>query len=87
MKAWLEHPLRLTVRFLWMAGELVLAALRFAVHCSFRATDAAMSARAAWLQHTSSRLLRIFSTKTRVTGPIPGSGLLVCNHLSYLDVI
>ena len=87
MKTWLKHPLRLTLRFLWMASELALAALRFAFQCSFRSADTAISAQAAWMQHTAGRLLRIFATETRVIGPIPAHGLLISNHLSYLDVI
>lgn len=31
--------------------------------------------------------MRIFGAETSVTGIIPQSGLLVCNHLSYLDVL
>ena len=44
-------------------------------------------ARAAWLQRSSRRVLRIFGTETCVVGRIPGNGLLVCNHLSYLDIL
>lgn len=44
-------------------------------------------ARATWLQKSSRRVLRIFGAETCVTGVIPQSGLLVCNHLSYLDVL
>lgn len=70
-----------------MIGELTLATFRFAAQCGFRGSDEALPSRAAWLQHTSGRLLRIFSAETRVTGPVPERGLLICNHLSYLDVI
>jgi len=44
-------------------------------------------ARAAWLQQSSRRVLRIFGTETSVVGSIPQNGLLVCNHLSYLDIL
>ena len=70
-----------------MAAELALASLRFLFQCSFRSAGSATSARAAWMQHTAGRLLRIFATETRVIGPIPAHGLLISNHLSYLDVI
>ena len=43
--------------------------------------------RAAWLQISSLRLLRVFRIKTQFEGNIPLSGLLVCNHLSYLDIL
>ncbi len=35
----------------------------------------------------SRRLLRIFDVQFQTTGPIPKSGLLVSNHLSYLDIL
>jgi 1-acyl-sn-glycerol-3-phosphate acyltransferase len=44
-------------------------------------------ARAAWLHQSSKRVLRIFRTDTSVVGSIPRHGLLVCNHLSYLDIL
>jgi 1-acyl-sn-glycerol-3-phosphate acyltransferase len=31
--------------------------------------------------------MRVFGAETRTFGPIPSSGLLVCNHLSYLDIL
>ena len=87
MKAWLNHPLRITGRLLWLGGGLVLAALIFVGQCAFRPEDAALAARALWLQRTCRRLLRIFGISSLVSGPIPSSGLLVCNHLSYLDIL
>ncbi len=45
------------------------------------------AARAAWLHRASRRHLRIFGCTTAVTGVIPQSGLLVSNHLSYLDIL
>jgi 1-acyl-sn-glycerol-3-phosphate acyltransferase len=32
-------------------------------------------------------MLRIFRIETQLTGNIPSNGLLVCNHLSYLDIL
>jgi 1-acyl-sn-glycerol-3-phosphate acyltransferase len=45
------------------------------------------AARAAWLQYASQRVLRIFRVETHLSGSVPYNGLLVCNHLSYLDVL
>jgi len=87
MKSWLDHPLRVTGRLLWLGGELLLAALSYASHCAFRARDSLPAARAVWLQSSSRRVLRVFRVETRAAGKIPSSGLLVCNHLGYLDVI
>jgi len=45
------------------------------------------AARTRWLQGVCRRALRVFKASLHVTGPIPSSGLLVCNHLSYLDIL
>jgi 1-acyl-sn-glycerol-3-phosphate acyltransferase len=39
------------------------------------------------LQDSCKQVLRIFKLERQVCGPIPSSGLLVCNHLSYLDIL
>ncbi len=43
--------------------------------------------RALWLHHLCRRLLPIFGVELNVTGPVPARGLLIANHLSYLDII
>src|SRR5262245_42413639 len=87
MKSWLRHPLRVSSRLLWLGGELLLAAVSYAIRCAFSSQISLPAARAAWLQRGSNRVLRIFRVETKVAGKIPSSGLLVCNHLSYLDVL
>src|SRR5262245_9453846 len=87
MKSWLKHPLRVSSRLLWLGGELLLAAVSYAIRCAFSSSVSLPAARAAWLQRGSNRVLRIFRAETKVAGTVPSSGLLVCNHLSYLDVL
>jgi len=87
VNSWLKHPLRVTGRLFWLSGELFLATLNYARHCAFCRRDSLPLARAAWLHHSARRLLRVFRIETQFTGNIPSSGLLVCNHLSYLDVL
>jgi 1-acyl-sn-glycerol-3-phosphate acyltransferase len=43
--------------------------------------------RAAWMQRLSGRILGIFGASVRVSGQPPASGLLIGNHLGYLDVL
>ena len=43
--------------------------------------------RTRWLQRNSRRVLRVFASAVVAEGPLPKSGLLVCNHLSYLDIL
>lgn len=87
MNSWLNHPLRVTGRLFWLGSEVFLAALNYGIHCAFCPRDSLPSARAAWLQESSRRVLRVFRIETQFDGTIPSRGLLVCNHLSYLDIL
>ena len=82
-----KHPLRVASRLAWLVGEFALAGLGYLVHVVFRQTDAVPTARALWLQQACRRILRVFNVWVRTTGPIPARGLLVSNHLSYLDIL
>ena len=42
--------------------------------------------RAMWLHGASRRVLRALGIESRVCGPAPARGLVVSNHLSYLDI-
>lgn len=43
--------------------------------------------RAEWQQKQARRMLRALETEVTFTGEMPSHGLMVCNHLSYLDVL
>ena len=86
MKALFRHPLRVPARFLWLVGELTFGAINNALMCGLGG-NCPGSKRAAWLQITCRRLLRIFKTEIKTVGSIPKSGLLISNHLSYLDIL
>ncbi len=43
--------------------------------------------RAGWQQRQARRMLRALETNFIVTGTFPTEGLMVCNHLGYLDVV
>ena len=87
MTGWLKHPLRVTSRLVWLGGGVVLGAWCFPFRCLFQPKIATLAVRARWLQQSCRRVLRMLCAGPRVYGNIPASGLLVCNHLSYLDVI
>ena len=82
-----QHPLRVAVRVLWLASEIVLALVRFAALIVRQGGIPDRAARTRWLQGVCRRALRVFKANLHVTGPIPYRGLLVCNHLSYVDVL
>lgn len=44
-------------------------------------------ARAQWQQKESNRFLDVLDIKVHCSGGFPTQGLMVCNHLSYLDII
>ena len=67
--------------------ELILAPISFLLRCAGTSKSGARHARAAWLHQCSGRMLRIFRTRPVVHGTVPLTGLLVCNHLSYLDIL
>jgi 1-acyl-sn-glycerol-3-phosphate acyltransferase len=43
--------------------------------------------RAEWLHRSCVRILRRLSIDLEITGPLPGRGLVVSNHLSHLDIL
>jgi lyso-ornithine lipid O-acyltransferase len=82
-----KRSIRIVARSFWLAGELVLALIRFVALIAAHAGTPDRTTRARWLQNVCRRALRVFHLEPRVTGAIPSSGLLVCNHLSYLDIL
>ena len=87
MRGLLHHPFRVAGRALWLAGELVLAALNFIPRVLARENQSGGELRARWLQHSCVRVLQVFNVKVESRGMVPTTGLLVCNHLSYLDIL
>lgn len=68
---------RAVLRLAWLLFELARAAFAVPFY----------EDRARWLQVCCRRLLRVFNVRLETHGPIPQRGLLVCNHLSYLDIL
>ena len=81
------NPVRVFVRLGWMAGEFALAAACYAAQCACCPQGSLPGSRAVWLQKTARRFLRVLGVSIQVRGPVPLSGVLVCNHLSYVDII
>jgi 1-acyl-sn-glycerol-3-phosphate acyltransferase len=72
---------------LWFAGEVLLSQFDYFFHCVFCPARARRQAQAVWMQRISSRVVRIFRTTISAAGPVPNRGLLICNHLSYIDIL
>ena len=67
-------------RALWLAAEIVRALATY--RCG-----QLLNQRARWLHMVCRRSLRILSVNATASGEVPWSGLLVANHLSYLDIL
>jgi 1-acyl-sn-glycerol-3-phosphate acyltransferase len=79
--------LRFMFRALWFAAELLIYFAAFCWLLLRHSGKPTQAARSRWLQWCSRRTLRVFAVQTEFTGPPPHTGLLVSNHLSYLDVL
>lgn len=80
MSLWsfIRHLFGLTIA---VVGAAIDAALR---HVAGKTSHAQ---RAEWLHRWCAFLLRRLSVDLAKVGELPASGLIVCNHLSYLDII
>lgn len=78
--------LRLTVRAIWFAVELLFFFAAFTWLVLRHRSKPPQAVRSRWLQWCARRSLRVFSVQTTFRGALPQSGLLVSNHLSYLDI-
>lgn len=87
MTGFRRHPFRVLGRLLWFAFEMFQAIVVYLLRCVFCPPAARRHARALWLQRTGRRVGRIFRLEVQVNGPIPAHGLLVSNHVSYVDII
>ena len=84
MSALCRHPFRIVGRMLWLLAEFALAALDFLRSCG---PNASLVERARWLQRSSRRVFHVLRPTIQVSGTVPARGLLVSNHLSYLDIV
>jgi 1-acyl-sn-glycerol-3-phosphate acyltransferase len=82
--------IRAVGRLGWFVAEVGVISLNYLFTVAWvpQKTKAKRLARAAWLSRAARRHLKIFGYSAVVSGPLPtGGGVLVCNHLSYMDVL
>jgi 1-acyl-sn-glycerol-3-phosphate acyltransferase len=83
----LRHPFRVTRRlalFLGSSGSAVVAH-GWNLRLTGRTRDS--QACAQWLHVWSRRTLGVLGIRYQHTGEVPDHGLVVCNHLGYLDIL
>src|SRR5579863_10542032 len=78
---------RTVARLCWFAWEVLVITINYFLTAARAPAGKQRVARAEWLSRSSRRHLKIFGYSADVSGDIPKRGLLVCNHLSYLDVL
>ena len=81
------NGLRFLFRVVWFVVELIGFACDFAMRSITHGGRLPQSERSRWLQRSSRRTLKVFSVVTEASGVPPRTGLLVTNHLSYLDIL
>ncbi|TAL04891.1 MAG: 1-acyl-sn-glycerol-3-phosphate acyltransferase [Verrucomicrobia bacterium] len=78
---------RLVCRAVWLAGALSWSGVDFIFTAWRSGCRASQHTRALWLQRTASRVGRVVIAKVEISGNKPRPGLLVSNHLSYVDIL
>jgi len=81
------RALRTAWRGARVAGSLALAFVTYFLRVALPRQSHSVKARAAWLQGEAQRLLRALGVEARYLGEPPVSGVLVSNHISYLDIV
>jgi len=79
--------IRAAGRLCWFAWEVLVVIGNYFFTAGFAPKKSKRAARAAWLHRSSRRHLKIFGYSADTAGPVPQTGLLVSNHLSYLDIL
>jgi 1-acyl-sn-glycerol-3-phosphate acyltransferase len=78
---------RLAFQLVWLVAKLLLIAGDFVWLAARSGGSPSLRDRTIWLQRSSKRMLRLLAVDVETHGAPPATGLLVCNHLSYLDIL
>jgi lyso-ornithine lipid O-acyltransferase len=81
------NAFRFVFRAIWFIAELIGFACDFVWRWLRRGGKLSQAERSRWLQRSSRHTLKVFSLTTTHEGTPPTAGLLVSNHLSYLDIL
>jgi lyso-ornithine lipid O-acyltransferase len=82
-----RHPLRVLWRFSLFLAVTVLALLDFALRLGLTGRSRTIRRRTEWSRRWGRAFAAILKIQIRVEGIPPSSGILVSNHLSYLDIV
>jgi 1-acyl-sn-glycerol-3-phosphate acyltransferase len=74
-------------KLVWFLFEVAVILFDYVFTAAFAPEKSRRLARAAWLHRACRRHIKIYSCTVSFSGLVPKSGLLVANHLSYLDIL
>lgn len=83
----MKKKLRAAIRLIRVLGLFTSAYLDYLLRIKLRGRAGSLHERAHWLQFWARGLLRIFNARVSFKGTPPRRGILVSNHLSYVDVL
>jgi lyso-ornithine lipid O-acyltransferase len=87
----MKRSFRRLFRFVWglvrFIDVVVVALADYLFSCAFTHKLPKPIAQAQWLRRHSRRALKVIDIRMSVAGPVPAAGLLVSNHVSYVDVL
>jgi 1-acyl-sn-glycerol-3-phosphate acyltransferase len=78
---------RFILRAIWLVFEVSVVGLRFLFLFIRTGGKPSLRERSECLKQGCRRTLRPFVKNVEVRGPLPAAGLLVSNHLSYVDIL
>jgi len=87
MKGFYQRPLRGLWRGSTFLFSLILIALDFRRQVSSQGKSASVKDRALWLHRSCRRYVELLHIDLEVIGKPPQGGLMVSNHLGYVDII
>ncbi len=79
--------LRLLVRLVLFTFDVTLIFINYTLTAAFVPKERKRLARAEWLHRSSQQNFKVYNCTVTHEGPVPTTGLLVSNHLSYLDIL
>ena len=78
---------RAAARLCWFLLQVAANALNYFFTAAFTSAKNKRRARSAWMHRSARRHIKVFGCRPEISGAIPTHGLLVSNHLSYLDIV
>lgn len=79
--------LRISLRLAKLVAALVIAVLAYFLNIKLRGRAGSIPARTAWMAKTARNFLWAMGVELDYVGEPPKSGVLVSNHVSYLDIL